>query len=231
MLYRFKRYLEQRNHENVLIHIGKCGGSSLRSAMKESTKLEITHAVHVTKPLYIKNQNYYIVARDPISRCISAFNWRYKLVVVDQTQKNRFDGEFEILKKYQNINNLAESLIDDSGKVNPEVAADFETIHHLRERISFYLEDFLKKCPTSMIKGVLMQESLNADIEHYLGVNNDNKPIEKLNRTTVPSELSPLGKANLVKYIQEDYHCLFKLSQLGHIRNDTMLKIFDNALT
>lgn len=76
-----------------------------------------------------------------------------------------------------------------------------------------------------------MQESLNADIEHYLGVNNDNKPIEKLNKTTVPSELSPLGKANLVKYIQEDYHCLFKLSQLGHIRNDTMLKIFDNALT
>ena len=180
MIDRIKTYLEQRKHKNILIHIGKCGGTSLKQAIKESEKLKITKVVHVDKPIFIQNKNYYIVARDPISRCISSFNWRYKLVVTDQIQKHRFKGEYDVLKKYQILNHLVEKLYDKEGNLNSEIAAEFETIHHLRERISYYLKEFLKDCQPSMIKGVFMQESLNADIDKYLDVNNHGKPAEKL---------------------------------------------------
>lgn len=231
MLHRIKKYLKQSRHNNVLIHVGKCGGSSLRRAIKESEKINITGVVHVTKPVYIKTQNYYIVARDPIARCISAFNWRFKLVVVDQVQRNRFEGEFDVLKKYQILNNLVEKLYNNEGKINSEVAKDFETVHHLRERISFYLQGFLEECRPNKIKGVFMQESLDADIEEYLGVTNQNKTIEKFNKRSEGNELSSLGRKNLVKYIEDDYHCLLRLNQLGHIDSDTMLRIFKNALS
>ena len=186
----------------------------------------------MSQNLFISRRKiYYIVARDPIGRCISAFNWRFKLVVEDQVQKDRFEGEFDVLKRHQTLNNLAESLYDIEGKINSEVAKDFEAIHHLRERISFYLLDFLKKCPPNLIKGVFMQESLDADIEKHLGVVNENKTIEKLNKRNEGNELSSLGRKNLVKYIEDDYHCLLRLNQLGHIDNGTMLKIFSNALS
>ncbi len=66
-----------------------------------------------------------------------------------------------------------------------EVAKDFETVHHLRERISFYLQSFLEECRPNKIKGVFMQESLDADIEEYLGVTNQNKTIEKFNKKSL----------------------------------------------
>tara|TARA_Y100000296_G_scaffold87150_1_gene130090 strand:+ start:9083 stop:9781 length:699 start_codon:yes stop_codon:yes gene_type:complete len=231
MIRRLKQYFNQSQHQSVLIHVGKCGGSSLRKAISESTKVSITGTVHIFKPAYIKNQHYYIVARDPIARCISAFNWRYKLVVEDKVQKHRFAKEFEVLDKYKVLNNLVENLYNLDGKLNLEVAKEFETIHHLRERHSYYLKSFLKKCPPSSIKGVFMQESLNDDIEKYLGVINLNKPVEKLNIRNKGNELSFLGKKNLVRYIEDDYHCLLKLNQLGLINRETMLNIFKNALS
>lgn len=225
-----KQYIRQRIHKNVLIHIGKCGGSSLRIALKESVSVKITGLVHVTKPLVLK-QNYYIVARDPITRCISAYNWRYKLVVTDGTQKNRFEGEFEILKKYQTLNGIAEKLYNVAGQLDSSVATEFEKIHHLHERIAFYLESFLKDCPPHYIKGVFMQESLNHDIEKYLGVPSNKVANKKLNKRKEGDYLTPTGKKNLVRYLESDYSCLFYLCSLGHIENKTMSKIVENTLS
>lgn len=58
------------------------------------------------------NEKYVIVLRNPIKRFISAFNWRYKLVIDDKTQTNRFIGEKEILEHYNCVNNLAEKIKD-----------------------------------------------------------------------------------------------------------------------
>jgi len=177
------------------------------------------------------DQDYYIVARDPIERCISAFNWRYKLVVTDEVQKARFTGEFDILTKYKTLNGLAEELYDASGSLNALAAKNFESIHHLYERISFYLEDFLQNCPVERIKGVFMQETLNDDIEKYLGVPKNNVQNIHENVVSMGHDLSPLGRKNLTRYIEKDYCCLFTLYNLGHIDKVVMQKIFNNAFS
>ncbi len=231
MFYSIKRYISQWKHKNILIHVGKCGGSSLLRATELSDKVKITGRVHVAKPVFFKNQNYFIVARDPLTRCISAFNWRYKLVVIDGSQKSRFVGEYEILKKYGTLNDIAEKLYDNSGELNLAVIAEFETIHHLRESISFYLKDFLQVCSPSNIKGVFMQETLNNDIEFHLGVPSSEVTREKLNQRSEGNSLSPLGKRCLVRFLENDYNCLFLLSNLGHIKKSDMLSIYQNALS
>ena len=228
MFSRLKKKIRLRKQNNSLIHIGKCGGSSLRNAIKTSCLVNIKEVIHITKPAYVTGKSYYIVARDPVSRCISAFNWRYKLVVEDQSQKNRFKGEYKILSKYEELNKLAEKLYSTVGELESSVASDFEGIHHFHERISFYLKDFLLECPPENIKGVFMQETLNADIERYLGVLSKDVGSKKLNKRSKGNDLSLLGERNLKRYLQDDYNCLISLYHLGHIKKEVIQEILGN---
>jgi hypothetical protein len=141
-----------------LIHIGKCGGSTVASLL-DKHNIRTRH-VHIKKPVFNPRDKYLIVIRNPIDRFISAFNWRYKLVVLDETQKNRFPGERDILTKYATVNNLAENIA--AFDVNKTY------IHHIREDISYYLSDFLQKCKKENILGVVTQENLNHDMEQIL---------------------------------------------------------------
>lgn len=220
-----KNYLEQRKHKNVLIHIGKCGGSTLRSAVKSSKKVSITGVVHIKKPFYFKHQNYYIVIRDPISRCVSAFNWRYRLVVKDESQRERFLGEYDVLKKYQSLNDLAESLYTENGDIDLNASNDFNKIHHLKECISYYLYEFLKLCPPQKIKGVFFQESLSKDIKDILDEESIKK--DKENKEGFSNYLSKKAKENLFKYLVEDYQCILKLYSFGLIEKDRLYEYFD----
>jgi hypothetical protein len=216
------------SNNNVLIHIGKCGGSSLRKAILSSSRYKDIEIVHIKKPIYKQDFNYYIVARDPIQRCISAFNWRYKLVVEEEKQKNRFANEYEVLKKYENLNNLCEKLYNDNEEPNKESIIEFETIHHLKERISFYLSDFLKVCQKDQIKGVLMQETLAKDLETIFSIPSSVIGSEKRNNVPSKSFLSPKAYQNLVRFLEADYHCLVTLYDYGLIQNDLMKKILHN---
>lgn len=85
--------------ERVLIHIGKCGGASLKASLREAGIADELRIVHIRQPTYQENQKYIIVARNPVERTVSAFNWRYKLVVVDEEQRDRFSGEYEVLTR------------------------------------------------------------------------------------------------------------------------------------
>lgn len=198
--------------EYCLIHIGKCGGSTLRKAIAESEHYSDIDIVHIRKPKFNKRTKYIIVARDPIKRCISAFNWRYKLVVEDQIQRNRFPGEFKILQKYKNISTLAEKLYTNCGNLDHEVSKEFEKIHHLRERIEFYLREFLETCPKSSIVAVLMTETLSLDIEKVFKVPQNRVGYEKFNKGKKSEKLSQLGHDNLVRYIRRDYDSLIRAS-------------------
>jgi len=231
MFARIGRYLRSRTRPIIIIHIGKCGGSSLQTAISQSDKGDQTHFVHLEKPHYRSNAIYYIVARDPISRCVSAFAWRYKLVVRDGAQRDRFRGEYASLLKHGSLNSLSENLYSTKGKLNADVARDFEAIHHLRERISYYLTDFLRKCPDDKIAGVMMQESLNEDIESHFGIVRSSIGMEKYNHSSDSPSLTPAAKANLVRYIQADYSCLFHLYNIGLIRKSAMKMIYLNALS
>ena len=80
----------------IYVHIGKCGGSSLWQVIPDSPLLKkrfnnVTK-VHISKPPIFNKASYLIVLRNPIKRAISAFNWRYKLVVERSLQRTRFEG-------------------------------------------------------------------------------------------------------------------------------------------
>ena len=101
--YKINLAFNDSTDELVYIHIGKCGGSSLWKAINESPILRENftkiHKAHKGKPPVLKRARYIFVIRNPIERSVSAFNWRFKLVVEDQVQRHRFKGEWEILKK------------------------------------------------------------------------------------------------------------------------------------
>ena len=57
-----------------IIHIGKCGGGSLKQELKKKNK--DFKACHCKKPIIEEKFKYIILIRDPINRFISAFNWK-----------------------------------------------------------------------------------------------------------------------------------------------------------
>ena len=181
-----------------LIHIGKCGGSTVSTVLSNNKiKYKLYHVESVTCNPTLK---YVIVIRNPIERFISAFNWRYKLVVLDKTQEHRFKGEKEILEKYKTANNLAEHIFE------------LDTyIHHIKEDIHFYLGEFLKKCKKEHIQGVITTPYMNKDIEQVFGITN--RFHEKKNK--IPSMLSEQAYENITRYLHRDYECIDRLHELG----------------
>ena len=84
------RKLRERLHrstrrELLFIHIGKCGGATLWRALSQSAlirqQFSLVKSIHVRRPPIRRHTRYLIVVRNPIARALSAFNWRYKLVV------------------------------------------------------------------------------------------------------------------------------------------------------
>lgn len=204
----------------VYIHIGKCGGVTLSNAIDNSTSLNTRFTkitkVHVFKPPVLREARYLILVRNPIARALSAFNWRYKLVVTDEEQKSRFKGEYEILRKYGTLNALAEQLYSD-GELNLEVAREFRTLHHLKEDISFYLTDLLDRISPDQVYAVMATESLDEDILSCLGVGATEKVHENASVTESEKKyLSETARVNLRKFLIEDYRALEKLLSISH---------------
>ncbi len=200
----------------VLIHIGKCGGRTVKNGIKNAKKNLVDHQVHRRKPIYRKDLKYIIIARNPITRLDSAFRWRYKLVVSDGVQKDRIDGEYEILKRYANLNNIAEALYDENGKANSTAQREIRNILHIREDISFYLRDLLDQCHPDQIIAVLMQENLDEDIFRVFGYKNENDA----HRNPAPNDypgLTENGVRNLMRFFVEDYEALTKLYCWGKV--------------
>jgi hypothetical protein len=202
----------------VLIHIGKCGGSTISEVLNNH---HIPHSeVHIHSCKFDSTRKYLIVIRNPIQRFISAFNWRYKLVVDDKTQSNRFRGEKETLEKYGTVNNLAENIdIFDVSKTY---------IHHIKEDIHHYLGDFLKDCKKENILGVITTETLDSDCLELFGAHN--KIRARANEKNYTKTLSPLGYDKLKKYLHKDYECITKLFELG-LLTEEKYKILSESFT
>ena len=206
------------NPKPVFVHIGKCGGSSCRKRLDE-IKFRYVN-IHIRQiPSYSipnRRRKFYIVIRNPIARAVSAFNWRRKLVYVDQTQRNRFPGEYEVLAKYQSVNDLAENLCDENGLLRDKAVAEFNRIHHLRERISLYIAHFDIVKDKRSITGVLMQGSLADDIARVFKVPLGNKK-EKANFRPDDEPLSDQARRNLTRLLKDDFTVIEQLWQIGVI--------------
>lgn len=208
----------------ILIHIGKCGGRTVRDGIKNAVKNKITRTYHTIKPFYRKDLKYIIVARSPLARLNSAFNWRYKLVVTDGIHKNKYQGEYNTLIKYKNLNALAEVLYDEKLATNHLAHNEIQKIHHIKQDIAYYLSDLLSKCDPSQIIGVLMQENLDDDIYRIFGCRNEIYRHYNL-KDKREKDFSEKGLKNIMRYLDKDYQALIQLHCWGKINQQTILKI------
>jgi len=216
--------LVDNNKLLIFVHIGKCGGASALRAIKESSiindNFDHVERVHVSKPPILRNGKYLFVIRNPIKRSISAFNWRYKLVVEEERQKMRFENEYQILKKYKTLNNLAESLYSDK-VLNLKAAKEFKMIHHLNEDIAYYTSELLKNIEQKQIYGVLATETLGDDIFNIFGLNFVDKVHENRSKTSFEQNyLSKIAYANLMLFLKEDYAAIEKLLTMSESMHD-----------
>ncbi len=225
-----KRFRDQED-ELVYIHIGKCGGQSLWDAIQRSPVVNQQFSsvirVHVAEPPVLARSKYLIVVRNPISRAISAFNWRYKLVVEDEVKKDRASQEYQVLAKYGTLNALAEALYDD-GSLNDQVVEDLRSIGHLRMDISFYLSKILPSVRSDQIFSVLTTEFLDSEVARELNIEDVKR--EHQNRPSVDLEkkhLSDCARSNLRQFLSEDYRAVEELLDLKGIsgqRRDVLLR-------
>ena len=202
--------------------MGKCGGSTIEKLLADSPfvarKYQSVIQSHVCGVTVDSSCDYLICLRNPISRAISAFEWRQKLVVNDPppNQATRFKGELDVLKAYGSFSDLASKLYQENASLNELVARDFQLVHHLRESISFYLKPLLPVLSASNVYGVICQENLSADCEKLLGVLS-NGMAERKNHQRRES-LGSLGKqavTNLKRYLHDDYACITSLWTKG----------------
>lgn len=193
----------------ILIHIGKCCGSSIRNELKKNNyKFKLKHVKQANKINFNKNKNYVILIRNPIERFISAYNWRYHLLINCKKQENRFDGEKETLIKSKNINNLIKILKEDINFL------DNNYIHHIKENIESYLGKLLQKCSSKNILAVICTETLEEDLKNYFNIDlKTHKRNNKNNMTELNSE-----EYNFLKtYLKNEYKCIDKLYELNCI--------------
>lgn len=209
------------------IHIGKCGGSTIAKLLAESTlvaqKYDSVLQSHVCGVTVDSNCDYLICLRNPISRAISAFEWRKKLVLSDPApnQASRFRGESDVLKAYSSFSDLTSKLYQGDASLNELVARDFQLVHHLRESISFYIKPLLPVLTASNVYGVICQENLSADCEKLLGIS-PNGIAERRNylRRESPVTLGIQALCNLKRYLHDDYSCLTNLWSKGILSDD-----------
>ena len=209
--------------QTALVCIGKCGGGSLNAALREAEIADKFRIFHVKQPVFRKNMRYIILARNPVKRTISAFNWRYKLVVATEEKRHRNPEEFEVLTQYGSINVLSEALYDDDGIARPEAIKAMRTIPHIRMDINFYLTKLLDRCRPEQIEAVLMQETLNKDIARVFGINNIYHMHENDDMRGPP--MSSRGRNNLMRFLHRDYEALARLYAWGKIDTDTYTKV------
>ncbi len=208
--------------QTILIHIGKCAGGSVTDALKKADSNYLLDIVHLQKPLYRKNCQYIIVARNPINRMISAFNWQYHRNVETGNERERFPLEYEVLTKYQSLNALAEALYT-NGEPNLSVHEELKIIHHCKHDIAYYLKEFLQVCPPEQILGVIMQENFKEDFLRIFGFEctkfeHDNK------NSSRDKTLTELARQNLMLYLYEDYEALLHLYLIGKISKTAFIK-------
>ena len=208
-----------------VVHIGKCGGSTVRRAIKKSSLLEEKFnkikITHIKKVKYSIDEDYLIVIRNPIDRALSAFNWRQYLVVETAKQPNRFKGELQVLKKYPTLNSISEQLYADAGaaSIDKNVSSEFQRIHHIHQDISFYLSDMLKHAEPNQIYGIIKQHSLAADCGILLGPSIDLSRSKNHGSSVDPEKkvLSELARRNLRRYFHYDFECILRLYNMNLI--------------
>ena len=201
------------NNNLVIIHIGKCSGSTVISELKYNN---IKHKeLHISQVKYDPNCKYVIVIRNPITRFISAFNWRKYLVCDSKIKENQFKNEKNILTKYKNVDNLCKDLKFNNKIFNgsPETC---NYIHHLKEDIYYYLKNFINECPKNKIVGVICKETIKKNMKDIFNIDVIKHEKKNDSNTTITNESYKILK----EYLKNDYIIIDQMYEYGWISDE-----------
>ena len=170
----------------VLIHIGKCSGTLLYNFLnKNDFKPKIIHHANYYKSYennYLeidfeefKDKNIIVCMRHPISRLISAFNFKYtcrilqnrrSLPIYSNGNQKNVDDEIKGFEYFENIQKLGETLYDESGIMNEKARKFCLSCDHIDYGFHHYLKNMTNY--NNII--VLRHEYLKDDCENNFGL-------------------------------------------------------------
>ena len=216
-----ERLYQDSRRELLFVHIGKCGGAVLWQALLDGalagTQFRIIKRIHARPPPIRRRTRYIFVLRNPIARAAAAFDWRYKLVVEDRQQQERFAGERDVLLVYSTFGNLAESLYTE-GVLSQKAARDFNTIHQLKEGMSFYLDGLMKNISSAQVHAVLCRETLDADMAKLFNrAAVAGAPDPASSSVLEQFALSDLAIKNLRQFLANDFRLVAQLCDLAGV--------------
>lgn len=198
------------------IHIGKCGGSTIRRYLYSLDNVEVSHIYHIQSlPLYenLNNDKKFLISiRNPVDRLISAFYWRKYLVYKTKRRKNQFDGEYSFFNEYKTMNQVIDTDISILDKIY---------VHHIHENINWYLKNFVQKANKDNIFGIICQHRLRKDLEEVFSTRiaeNEIKKLKLLDSSKIKKEpLTENQRTILKQYLHKDYECIEKLNGIKPI--------------
>ena len=204
------------------VHIGKCGGSTVLKLLSKSPLVSQKYSsffeTHINGVVPSESCDYLFCIRNPIERAFSAFEWRKKLVLLDSdsTQLDRFPGEYDVLKKYESLGDLALNLYRENGTLNQQVARDFNMIHHLRESISFYIYPLMEVLSPENVFGVICQELMSEDCLRVLSADpGDICERKNVCKSSIEDAFNSRSMHNLKRFLTRDYQSIAALWSLG----------------
>lgn len=226
----------QHRGDLTFIHVGKCGGTTLHKAVTKSpvisSQFRSVNYVHLREEPYKSHAYYLFVVRNPIMRCLSAFNFRFQKVVVSREEEHVNPGELASLKKYGSFSDLAEKLYLPSGSCNEPVVSDWQSISHLKEGFNFYLSPLLKHLKREQIFAVMTQENLNSDMSRILNVQKVND-VNRLSHKLDPKllTLSNLALKNLTRFLHHEFLSLETLFEIAGTKRESDCPVISRNIT
>ena len=198
----------------VIVHIGKCGGSTVRHELHVNNIRFSSR--HVEKVTYNPNDKYIICIRNPIQRFISSFNWRHYLVT-NKLRQTGWNGrsiktEEIFFNKYNNIDDFCNDLKD-----NPLILKEFDVINHMNLDIHFYLEELIDKCPKTQIAGLICTETLKDDMKNIFDIDVITR---KKDNSIYNKSISEKSYKILKTYLKNEYIIMDKMYKYGWISDE-----------
>ena len=203
-----------------LVHVGKCGGTSIAEELR-GRGFRFEH-VHLRRPVPELGRCYVVLARDPVARFVSAFNWRRHLLSEDRLPaahgedpiaRLRHRVEREFLSEFEHVGEFAERLVRRGENEVSPMTTLLQLIGHVPQGFTWYLGDLLDRIEPGQLGGVITTERLADDAEALFGF----RPrLERNRRETGPgTSLSAEGRVNLARKFAAEYRTLDRLADLA----------------
>ncbi len=153
-IYAFKKYLCYKKAPNLnFIHIGKCGGTTVRVIFL-SNHLNLSNT-HLEKVKLNQDIKHFLWTRNPISRFVSAFNYVSNVITspIDKVDEENLNLE-NALSPYRARRRIREGVA--YSKEFDDLVRTFSTANELAESLTSKNEELKNKA----------QELMNSPIEH-----------------------------------------------------------------